>query len=30
MKASDFITDKIKAQIHEFADSSIVNQKNFG
>jgi hypothetical protein len=27
MKASDFITDKIKAQIHEFADSSIVNQR---
>ncbi len=27
MKASDFITDKIKAQIHEFANSSIVNQR---
>jgi hypothetical protein len=27
MKASDFITDKIKAQIHEIADSSIVNKK---
>ena len=27
MKASDFITDKIKAQIHEFADSSIINKK---
>lgn len=27
MKASDFITDKIKAQIHEFADSSVVNQR---
>lgn len=27
MKASDFITDKIKAQIHEFADSSIINKR---
>ena len=27
MKASDFITDKIKSQIHEFADSSIINKK---
>ncbi|GMU85156.1 MAG: hypothetical protein AMXMBFR48_03980 [Ignavibacteriales bacterium] len=27
MKASDFITDKIKTQIHEFADSSIINKK---
>jgi len=27
MKASDFITDKIKTKIHEFADSSIVNKK---
>jgi hypothetical protein len=27
MKASDFITDKIKSQIHEFADSSIINRK---
>jgi hypothetical protein len=27
MKASDFITDKIKAQIHEFADNSIINKK---
>lgn len=27
MKASDSITDKIKAQIHEFADSSIINKK---
>ncbi|HRT89578.1 MAG TPA: DrmE family protein [Bacteroidales bacterium] len=27
MKASDFITNKIKAQIHEFADSSIINKK---
>jgi hypothetical protein len=27
MKASDFITDKIKAKIHEFADSSIINKK---
>lgn len=27
MQASDFITDKIKAQIHEFADSSIINKK---
>lgn len=27
MKASDFITDKIKGQIHEFADSSIINKK---
>lgn len=27
MKASDFITGKIKAQIHEFADSSIINKK---
>ncbi len=27
MKASDFITDKIKAQIHEFADTSIINQR---
>ncbi len=27
MKAADFITDKIKAQIHEFADRSIVNKK---
>lgn len=26
MKASDFITDKIKARIHEFADSSIINK----
>lgn len=25
--ASDFITDKIKAQIHQFADSSIINKK---
>ena len=29
MKASDFITDKIKSQIHEFADSSIINKKTF-
>lgn len=27
MKASDFITDKIKAKIHEFADNSIINKK---
>ncbi len=27
MKASDFITDKIKSQIHEFASSSIINKK---
>lgn len=27
MKASDLITDKIKAQIHLFADSSIINKK---
>lgn len=27
MKASDFITDKIKAQIHEFADNSVINKK---
>lgn len=27
MKASDFITDKIKAQIHEFADNTIINAK---
>lgn len=27
MKASDFISDKIKSQIHEFADSSIINKK---
>ena len=27
MKASDFITDRIKSQIHEFADSSIINKK---
>lgn len=27
MKASDFITDKIKTKIHEFADSSIINKK---
>ncbi|HMJ46573.1 MAG TPA: DrmE family protein [Ferruginibacter sp.] len=27
MKASDFIADKIKSQIHEFADSSIINKK---
>lgn len=27
MKASDFITDKIKSQIHEFADSSIINKE---
>jgi hypothetical protein len=27
MKASDFITDKIKGQIHQFADSSIINKR---
>ncbi len=27
MKASDFITDKIKSQIHEFANISMVNKK---
>jgi hypothetical protein len=27
MKASDFITDKIKSKIYEFADSSIINIK---
>jgi len=27
MKASDFISDKIKAQMHEFADSSLINKK---
>lgn len=27
MKASDFITDKIKSQIHEFANNSIINKK---
>jgi len=27
MKASDFITDKIKSQIHEFADSTIINSR---
>lgn len=27
MKASDFITDKIKSQIHKFADSSIINKR---
>ncbi len=27
MKASDFIADKIKSQIHEFADSSIINRR---
>jgi hypothetical protein len=27
MKASDFIADKIKSQIHEFANSSIINKK---
>lgn len=27
MKASDFITEKIKARIHEFADSSNINKK---
>ena len=27
MKASDFITDKIKSQIHEIADSTIINSR---
>ena len=27
MRASDFITEKIKAQIHEFADTSIISKK---
>ncbi len=27
MKASDYITDKIKSQIHEFADNSIINKE---
>jgi hypothetical protein len=27
MKASDFIMDKIKAQIHQYADSSIINRR---
>jgi hypothetical protein len=27
MKASDLITDKIKSQIHKFADSTIINKK---
>lgn len=27
MKASDFIIDRIKAQMHDFADSSIINKK---
>jgi hypothetical protein len=27
MRASDFITDKIKSQIHKFADNSVINKK---
>jgi hypothetical protein len=27
MKASDLITDKIKSQIHKFADSTVINKK---
>ena len=27
MKASDFITERIKSQIHEFADNSMINKR---